>query len=360
MSKLRIGITIGDINGIGPEILIKTLQDSRLRNLFVPVIYGSARVLNTYKKFFQQEKFHYVVVPNTAAAKPGTVNLIECLPEVDKVEMGLASEVAGRCALAAFQRAIDDALHQQIDAMVTLPLDKATVRLSQPDFTGHTEMLGQAFGAQENLMMMVAEDMRVALVTNHVALKDVHKNISTERIVAKARLLAKSLQEDFSIEKPVIAILGLNPHAGDDGAMGMEEKDIIIPAIQQLNKQGYIVQGPYSPDGFFGSLSFRKFDGVLAMYHDQGLIPFKLHAGTSGINFTAGVPFVRTSPDHGVAYNIVGKGTADENSFRNAIYAAIDIYERRSENQTLKAGALKIEKKQVSREEAEATSSFDL
>lgn len=358
--KLRIGITIGDINGIGPELILKTFQDSRLRSMCTPIVYGSARVLNIYKKLFNIEKFHYTVVPNSAAAKPGTVNIIECLPEIERVDIGVASESGGFAAFTALQRALDDALHQQIDVLVTLPVDKATVKLHKPDFTGHTEMLAATFGVNDNLMMMVADEMRVALVTNHVAVQDIARNISSQKIVQKAKMMIQSLKEDFSIEKPLIAVLGLNPHAGDDGMLGTEEKNIILPALQTLQKEGHLVQGPFSPDGFFGSLSYRKFDGVLAMYHDQGLIPFKLLYGTEGVNFTAATPFVRTSPDHGVAYNIAGRGVADENSFRNAIYLAIDVYERRNENKTLKAGALFIEKKQVSKEEAEATWGFDI
>lgn len=358
--KLRIGITIGDVNGIGPELILKTFQDTRIRSMFIPIVYGSARILNIYKKLFQIEKFHYVVVPNPAAAKSGTVNIIECLPDVERVDIGVASESGGQSALTALERALDDALHQQIDALVTLPVDKATIKLHKPDFSGHTEMLASAFGVKDNLMMMVSDEMRVALVTNHVAIKDITRNLSTQKIVQKAKMLIQSLKQDFSIEKPIIAVLGLNPHAGDDGMLGNEEKEIILPAIQQLQKEGAIVQGPFSPDGFFGSLAFNKFDAVLAMYHDQGLIPFKLLVGTKGVNFTASIPFVRTSPDHGVAYNIAGRGVADENSFRNALYLAMDVHERRSENVSLKAGALFIEKKQVSKEEAEATSGFDI
>ncbi|MBX7242475.1 MAG: 4-hydroxythreonine-4-phosphate dehydrogenase PdxA [Bacteroidia bacterium] len=359
-NKLKIGITIGDINGIGPELILKAFQDSRLRAMCIPVIYGSSSILNYYKKLLGFDKFNFTVIPNTGAAKPNVVNVIDCLQGIDKVEAGLPSSMGGQGAYLALQRGIEDALNQQIDALVTLPVDKATVKMHKQDFTGHTEMLAQAFGVEDNIMMMVSERLKVALVTNHTPLKDVSKNITSQKIIFKAKQLMESLKTDFSIEKPVIAVLGLNPHAGENGNIGKEEKEVIIPAIETLLKEGHIVQGPFSPDGFFGSLSFRKFDAVLAMYHDQGLIPFKLLDGTEGVNFTAAMPFIRTSPDHGVAYNIAGRGTADVTSFRNAIYLAIDVHARRSENVALRSNALIIEKKQISKEEAESTAAFEI
>ncbi|MFN0200750.1 MAG: 4-hydroxythreonine-4-phosphate dehydrogenase PdxA [Bacteroidia bacterium] len=360
MNKLRIGITMGDINGIGPELILKTFQDGRLRGLCIPIIYGSARILNIYKKLFQIEKFHYANVPHAGAARPGTVNIVECLPDVERVDIGLPSEMGGRCALMSLDRALEDAVRQNIDALVTMPVDKATVRLNKPDFTGHTEMIADTFGLRENLMMMVADEMKIALVTNHVAVRDISRNLSVQRIVSKAKLLIDSLKQDFSIDKPIIAVLGLNPHAGDDKMMGDEEEKLIRPAIQKLQEEGHMVYGPYSPDGYFGSLNYKKFDATLAMYHDQGLIPFKLLVGTNGVNFTAGMPFVRTSPDHGLAYNIAGKGIADETSFRNALYVAIDVFNRRSENQDLKANALVVEKGYVPQEEATVAKFDDL
>lgn len=354
MTKLRIGITIGDVNGVGPEILLKAFQDSRLRNMCIPILYGSARVLNIYKKMLQFDKFGYTLVANPSQAKPGVLNVIDCIPDIERIDVGNPSPAAGHCALVALQCAIDDALHQQIDAIVTLPIDKATVKLHKNDFTGHTEMLAEAFGGKDNLMFMVSDDIKVGLVTNHVALSDVSKNLSVARIVAKAKMMIDTLKKDFDKEKPIIAVLGLNPHSGDEGNIGREEIDIITPALAQLHKEGYMAYGPYSPDGFFSSLGFKHFDAVLAMYHDQGLIPFKLLVGTQGVNYTAGMEIIRTSPDHGVAYDIAGKGIADESSFRNALYLAIDVYERRSENVALKANALIIEKKQASQEEAQS------
>ncbi len=359
-NKLKIGITIGDVNGIGPELILKVFSDNRLRGMFIPIVYGSSSVLNYYKKMLGLDKFNFNVIPNASAAKPNTVNVIDCLQGVDKVEAGLPSSMGGQGAFLALQRGIEDSISHQIDMLVTLPVDKATVKLHKQDFIGHTEMLAQAFGVEDNIMMMVSDRMKVALVTNHTPLKDVAKSITTPKIIHKAKQLIESLKTDFSVEKPVIAVLGLNPHAGENGNIGKEEKEVIIPAIEALLKEGNIVQGPFSPDGFFGSLSFKKFDAVLAMYHDQGLIPFKLLEGTEGVNFTAAMPFVRTSPDHGVAYNIAGRGIADTNSFRNALYLALDVYARRSENQGLRSNALIIEQKQISKEEAESTAHFEI
>ena len=359
-NKLRVGITIGDINGIGPEILLKAFYDNRLKSMFIPIVYGSSSVLNYYKKVLGLEKFNYSVIPNANAAKPNTVNIIDCLQGVDKAEAGLPSPMGGQGSYLALQRAIEDALSNQIDLLVTLPVDKATVKLHLPDFTGQTEMLAKAFGIEDNLMMMVSERMKIALVTNHVPLKEVPRMVTKQRIIHKALQLIEALKTDFSVEKPIIAVLGLNPHSGDSGNIGKEEKEVIIPAIEALQKDGHIVQGPFSPDGFFGSMAFKKFDAVLAMYHDQGLIPFKLSEGKEGVNFTAGMPFIRTSPDHGVAYDIAGRGIADVSSFRNALYLALDIYSRRIENQDLRANALHIEQKQISKEEAESTAHFEI
>lgn len=359
-NKLRVGITIGEVNGISAELILKVFQDNRLKGMFIPIVYGSSVVLNYYKKLLGIDKFNFNVIANPSAAKINQLNVIDCLQGVDKVEPGLPSPLGGQGALLALERAIEDIRNNAIDVMVTLPVDKATVKYHKPDFAGHTEMLAAAFGVRDNIMIMVSDPLKVALVTNHLPLSEVSKGLSVQKIIHKAKQLYETLQLDFSIERPVIAVLGLNPHAGDSGSIGKEEEDIIIPAIEALMKEGYIAQGPFSPDGFFASLSYKKFDAVLAMYHDQGLIPFKLLEGTAGVNFTASMPFVRTSPDHGVAYDIAGKGVADVNSFRNAIYAAIDIYERRLENTGLRANALIIEKKQVSREEAESTAHFEI
>ncbi len=339
--KLKVGITIGDVGGIGPELILKAFQDNRLKDLCIPVLYGSSKVLNIYRKILQLSKFNYSVVPKPSAAQYKKFNIVECIPDVDRVEIGQPSDIGGEAAFLALKRAVEDALHKELDAIVTMPVDKSTFQKQDNTFRGHTELLTQSFGADESLMMMVSEQLRIGLVTNHVAIKNVALNISVNSIIRKAELMHESLRMDFNIQRPLIAVLGLNPHAGDHDLLGREESEIIIPAINELQKKGILVQGPYPADGFFGAMSFRKFDGVLAMYHDQGLVPFKLLAGYSGVNFTAGISFIRTSPDHGVAFDIAGKNIADPESLRQSLYLAIDVYRNRTTNISLQENALK-------------------
>lgn len=338
--KLKVGITIGDINGIGPELLIRTFLDSRMREVCIPIIYGASRVINIYRKVLDINKFHYVVIQNPSQAQYKKVNIIECVPKAERVEVGKATPGGGEAAYLSLKRAIEDAQHGTIDALVTLPLDKAMMQQHVPDFQGHTEMLGQAFNVSDNLMFMVSEELKVGTVTNHLPLSDVARNLSTERIIRKVKLMHQSLINDFSVSRPMIGVLGLNPHAGDGGLLGAEEAEIISHAVTELKKSGIRVMGPYPADGYFGAMTYRKFDATLAMYHDQGLIPFKLLAGYQGVNYTAGMPLVRTSPDHGVAYDIAGKGVADTSSLRESIYLAIDIYRRRKTNAELQANPL--------------------
>ena len=337
---LRVGITMGDVNGIGPELILKTFLDARVKDLCIPIIYGSSRVINIYRKVMDINKFHYQVVANPKEAHPRRLNVIECIPDLERVDIGKPSEIGGRAAHLALKRAIEDAQHQEIDALVTLPVDKKVLTEFVPDFMGHTEMLAQAFAKEDSLMLMVDDDLRVGLVTNHLPIKEVARNLSVERIVRKARILNESLRRDFSIDVPMIALLGLNPHAGDKGLLGKEEAELIFSAVEELNQEGIRATGPYPADGYFGSLNYRRFHATLAMYHDQGLVPFKLLAGYRGVNFTAGIPLVRTSPDHGVAYDIAGKGEADALSLRQSIYTAIDIFRNREMNLELEANAL--------------------
>lgn len=338
--RIKIGITIGDINGIGPEILIKAFGTSYLKEACIPILYGSARVINIYRKILQVPKFHYIVIQNASQAQHNKLNIIETSTNVERVDIGQPSESGGRAAFQALQRAIKDAQHGDIDAIVTLPVDKSTFQKHAADFSGHTEMLAKAFGAQDSLMMMVSEEMKIGMVTNHLPISEVARNISAQRIISKLKIMNRSLHNDFNLPKPKIAVLGLNPHAGDNGLIGKEDQEVIKQAIAQAKKNGLLVEGPYPADGFFGSLTYRKFDGILAMYHDQGLIPFKLISGYRGVNFTAGMPIVRTSPDHGVAYDIAGTGKANPVSFREAMYLAIDTYNRRKENIDLQAKPL--------------------
>lgn len=340
-TKLRVGITIGDVSGIGPELIIQAFQDQGLKELCIPIVYGSSRVINIYRKVMGIEKFHYIMVQKPSQAQNRKLNIIDCVTDLDRIDIGKPSEASGKVAYEAVKRAVEDAQHQELDALITLPVDKATFQMHDEGFTGHTELLAEAFNVKDNLMLMVSDELRVGLVTNHVAIKDVSQNISTDRIFRKALMLNRALKEDFAITQPRIAILGLNPHAGDNGLLGKEEEEVIAPAIRELKNKGVKVLGPYPADGFFGSMTYLKFDGVLAMYHDQGLVPFKLIAGYRGVNYTAGMPFIRTSPDHGVAYDIAGKNIADAESLREALYLAIDVHRRRAESDHLHDGALK-------------------
>ncbi len=343
--KIRLGITLGDIGGIGPELVLKAFQDNRLKELCTPILYGSSKVLNIYRKVLEISRFNYQVINSPSQAQHNRFNVVECIPNLDRVEIGIPTDLGGEGAYLSVKTAVEDALHKAIDALITLPVDKSTFQKHLSDFRGHTEYLAQSFGADDSLMMMVSEDLRVGLVTNHVAIKNVPLNISVNGIIRKAEMFHESLQRDFNIQRPLLAVLGLNPHAGDRGLVGTEEEEVIKVAIQSLQDKGILAEGPYPADGFFGAMTFRRFDGVLAMYHDQGLVPFKLLAGYSGVNFTAGIPLIRTSPDHGVAFDIAGKNIADTESLRQAIYLAIDIHRNREENTHLQKNALKSKQK---------------
>ncbi|MEZ4772423.1 MAG: 4-hydroxythreonine-4-phosphate dehydrogenase PdxA [Bacteroidia bacterium] len=345
--KLRIGITIGDVSGIGPELVLKAFQDQRLKDQFIPILYGSSKVLNIYRKALEINKFNYNIVQKASQAHAGRLNLIEVGDDSDRFEIGKPSEAGALIAYQALKSAIEDAQHQEIDALVTLPVDKSLIQQHHAGFTGHTEMLAEAFNVDDNLMLMVWDGLRVGLVTNHVPIQDVSRNISKERIIRKVMLLNESLQYDFNIPKPMIAVLGLNPHAGDNGLIGPEEREIIMPALEELSAKGIFVSGPYPADGFFGSMTYKRFDGVIAMYHDQGLTPFKLLAGYEGVNYTAGIPLVRTSPDHGVAFDIAGKNIADPASLYQSIFVAMDVFRNRTENAELRANALVMGKNYV-------------
>lgn len=339
---LRIGITIGDINGIGPELIIRAFQISRLKEICTPIVYGSPRVLNIFRKLLSVEKFSYNVVEFPNQANPRKVSVIDCITNLDdRMEVGKPSLQGGRAAFEALQRGVQDLNAGEIDALVTMPIDKKTIQGEGFDFPGHTEYLAASCEAPDSLMFMVHEHLKIGVVTGHVPVKDISAGISVEGIVRKVKMMHKSLKMDFSIERPRIAVLGLNPHAGDNGLLGTEEQEIINEAIEKCANNKMLVLGPYPADGFFGTAMFKKFDGVLAMYHDQGLIPFKLLAGFEGVNFTAGLPFVRTSPDHGPAYSLAGKEQADISSFLQALYSAIDIHRRREENKELYANPLK-------------------
>lgn len=329
--KPRIGITLGDLNGIGPEVVIKTLHDSRIHQLITPVVYGSTRVLSFYKKLMNLEDFMYSHVKTRGQFTPKVVNVVNCWEEVIDITPGKPSHETGKAALLSLKQAAQDLKDGLIDALVTAPVDKSTIHSNEFPFKGHTEFLAEYFDTSDYLMLMVSEKLRVGLVTEHIPVKEVSLMITRERVTIKLMILEQTLQKDFGIPKPKIAVLGLNPHAGDDGLIGQEEEAILKPLINELKNKNKLVYGPFSADGFFASGQYARYDGILAMYHDQGLIPFKTMAFESGVNFTAGLPTIRTSPDHGTGYSIAGKSQAHEGSMRQAIYTAMDIVKTRKD-----------------------------
>jgi len=324
-----IGISVGDLNGIGIELIIKTFADSRITEFCTPIVFGSNKVINFYRKLMPELNINYNNIKEITKANPKQLNIFSAWEEDVEIQPGQAEATGGKYGVLSLQAAVRALQSNEIDALVTAPLNKHTMQSGDFNFTGHTPYLKEAFKADDVVMLMVAENMKVALLTEHVAIGEVAKNITKEQIIKKINLLKNSLKKDFGIDKPKIAVLGLNPHAGDEGLVGKEEKEIIRPAVLEAKKNDCVVLGPYSADAFFARGTHEKFDAVLAMYHDQGLIPFKSLALGEGTNFTAGLPVIRTSPDHGTAFDIAGKNLADEASFRQAIFTAIDIYETR-------------------------------
>ena len=342
--KLVVGITQGDGNGIGYEVIIKALADERMLDLCTPVIYGSSKIFGFYKKHIHDiEQINTNVITSAKDVHQKRVNIVNCLPENVYVEPGQATPESAKAAMTSLEKAVADIKEGYIDVLVTAPFNKRAMAGEGFGYTGHTEYLENEFGVDEVAMIMVADRLKVGIVTGHIALKDVVKDISKEKILRKLRLMKSSLQRDFGIDAPKIAVLGLNPHCGDGGLLGDEEQQIILPAVQEANAEGILAFGPYSSDGFFGLGNYMKFDAVLAMYHDQGLTPFKALAFEDGVNFTAGLPIVRTSPDHGTAYEMAGRDLADPRSMIAAIYAAIDIYNRRAEYDDLVENRMTIE-----------------
>lgn len=335
-NKLIVGITQGDGNGIGYEVIIKALGDARILDSFTPVIYGSSKIFGFYRKSLHNvEQIDTYVISNVKDAKPKKINILNCLPDNVYVEPGKASAESAKGAITSLQTAVSDLKNGLIDVLVTGPINKRAMTQEGFGFTGHTEYLQHEFGAPEHIMIMVSESLKIAVVTGHIRLADVAKSITTERILAKLRLLNQSLIRDFGVDKPRIAVLGLNPHCGDGGLIGDEEQQIILPAVQQATEEGILAFGPYSPDGFFGLGNYARFDATLAMYHDQGLAPFKALSFETGVNYTAGLPIVRTSPDHGTALEMAGRDEADPRSMMAAIFTAIDIFRHREEYDNL-------------------------
>ncbi|PJJ83277.1 4-hydroxythreonine-4-phosphate dehydrogenase PdxA [Mucilaginibacter auburnensis] len=329
--KPKVGISIGDVNGIGLEIIIKTLADSKILNYCTPIVYGHVKLASFYKKSTEINDLNFNVIAHAAQAQHKRANLINCWEEEVKIEPGIPNKDLGKFAFSSLEKATADLLSGEIEALITAPINKDTIQGENFNFPGHTEYLQDADKASDSLMFLVSDTLRVGVVTGHIPVSHIAANLSTEKILAKLKLMNTSLKQDFWIRKPKIAVLGLNPHAGDNGLLGHEEQDIIIPAIEEARAADILAFGPYPADGFFANGTYMQFDAVLAMYHDQGLIPFKQIAFESGVNFTAGLNFVRTSPDHGTAYDIAGKNKASEVSFREALFTAIHIVRNRKE-----------------------------
>lgn len=328
-SRLKVGISIGDLNGIGLEIILKTLADNRINELCTPIIFSSKHSIIQGLKLYNISGLNFESISKIDEVKGHKTFVLNCWTNKVDIEAGKVDKVKGEFAALSLEKAVLALKDDSIDALVTAPINKDTIQSETFQFPGHTEYLQSIDEAEDSLMLMVSEQTKIGVATGHIPLSEVPKSLTSELILKKLTLLNRSLKEDFLIEKPKIAIMGLNPHAGDNGLIGKEEIEIIEPAIQQAKSIGILPFGPYAADGFFGSGKYKEFDGILAMYHDQGLIPAKSFAFGSGTNFTAGLSFVRTSPDHGTAYEIAGKNLANEASFRQALYRAIEIAENR-------------------------------
>lgn len=333
--KLKVGISIGDINGIGMEVIIKSLLNNRIFEYFTPIVYGQAKVSSFHRKALGINDFSFNIINHAGQANPRRPNLINCWQEEVQINLGEQTEIGGKYAFLSLERATKDLMDGHIDALVTAPINKSNIQQEGFNFPGHTEYLQERSGTSDVLMFMICDELRIGVVTGHIPVKTISETVTEENILSKLRLMHQSLKKDFWIEKPKIAVLGLNPHAGDNGLIGTEDEEVVKPAIEKANEEGIFCFGPYPADGFFAGDTYTKFDGVLAMYHDQGLIPFKHLAMRNGVNFTAGLPFVRTSPDHGTGYDIAGKGLASESSFMEALFTAIHIVKRRREQEQL-------------------------
>lgn len=333
MSKnenIKVGISVGDINGVGIEIILKTFADKRMLEFCTPIIFASNKVISIHKKELDLETpIHGIAYPNQAIQ--GKLNLVNVWKEDVSVVFGKPSKMAGKYALLSLEAASNALINNEIDVLVTAPINKDNTQSANFNFPGQTEYLAKKFGDDEPLMMLMTDEIKLGLITAHIPISKVSESITPELIKKKVTIFHNSLIQDFGIPKPKIAILGLNPHCGDKGVIGNEDDEIVMPTIDEIQNEGKFVYGPYSADSFFGTKLYSKFDGVLAMYHDQGLAPFKTLSFGRGVNFSAGINKIRTSPDHGTAYEIAGKGLAEETSFKEALFAAIQIYNTRTE-----------------------------
>ncbi|MDM8256669.1 4-hydroxythreonine-4-phosphate dehydrogenase PdxA [Phocaeicola barnesiae] len=339
--KIRVGITHGDINGVGYEVILKAFSDPTMLELCTPIIYGSPKVAAYHRKAMDIQTT-FSIVNSRADIQDGRVNILNCTEDELKVELTKPTAEAGKAALSALEKALQDYREGVFDVLVTAPINKHTIQSDTFHFPGHTEYIEERVGKGEKaLMILLKNDFRVALVTGHIPVSEISRTLTKELIMEKMAIFHRSLKQDFGIDSPRIAVLSLNPHAGDEGLIGTEEQTVIIPAMQEMMAKGVLCFGPYPADGFMGSGNYAHFDGILAMYHDQGLAPFKALAMDEGVNFTAGLPIVRTSPAHGTAYDIAGQGIASEDSFRQAIYVALDVFRNRQIEREINARPLR-------------------
>lgn len=341
--NILLGISVGDMNGIGPEVILKTFEDPRMMELCTPIVFANAKLLAYIKKTLGIN-INIQSIDDISDIQTGKFNVLNIWKEGVNIEYGTLNENIGKYAIKSFTKATKALKEETIHALVTAPINKYNIQSEEFTFPGHTDYLNKELEGN-SLMLMVSEELKIGLLTDHIPLKDVSHAITAELIKSKVKTINQSLIQDFNIQRPKIAILGLNPHSGDNGVIGQEEKEVIIPTIKELSEEGYIVYGPYSADAFFGNEQYKVYDAVLAAYHDQGLAPFKALSFGSGINFTAGLQQIRTSPDHGTAYDIAGKGLADNTSFRNAVYLALDVYKNRNEYKISADNPLIVEEK---------------
>ena len=341
---IKVGISIGDLNGIGPEIALKAFEDVRMLDFCTPVIFANVKMLSFFKKYFNLElRLHGI--PHATKAVHGKINVVNAWKSNFKVNFGEEDKVAGKYAVRSIEVATEALINKDIDVLVTAPINKNSIQSEEFTFPGHTDYFAEKLKG-ENLMFMVSDQLKVGLLTDHVPVKDIAEHITPERIQKKVQLMSESLQKDFGIVKPRIAVLGINPHSGDNGVIGNEDQLVLQPTIHKINDlQGELVYGPYAADSFFGSKNHENFDAVLAAYHDQGLIPFKTLAFGKGVNFTAGMNRIRTSPDHGTAFDIAGKNQADPSSFVQAVYRAIDIFKNRMDFLEMNANPMPVKPK---------------
>ncbi|HOI86694.1 MAG TPA: 4-hydroxythreonine-4-phosphate dehydrogenase PdxA [Lentimicrobium sp.] len=345
--KPVVGITHGDINSISYEVIIKSFIDNRIFELLTPVVYGSSKVASYHRKMLNVSEFNFNLIKKADAANPKRANIVNINDQEIRIELGKSTQIAGELALLSLEAAVEDLKKGLIDVLVTAPINKQNIQSKNFHFPGHTEYLASRFGATDDLMLMVSNKLRIGMATGHIPLREVPGALTEELLLRKIGILHQSLLQDFAIRSPRIALLGLNPHAGDNGLLGEEEQRVIKPAIDKAFAEGKLVFGPFPADGFFGSGNYTQFDGILAMFHDQGMLPFKAFSFDSGVNYTAGLPVIRTSPAHGTAYELAGKDMASPDSFRAALYLACDIYNNRRMYADITANPLHVSKQET-------------